>query len=347
MATGQNSEGGQRVEGKDLRTKVRQPLQDVIPLSTPFLLYVDITNLCNFRCGFCPTGDEQLLKKVKRPKGSMTLELFRKMVDDMKEFDRKFKHVNLYKDGEPLLNRHFPEMIRLMRDANVVEKLWTKTNGALLNPEMNARLIDAGLDMIGISVEAVSESGYKRIANADLDYSKFLENIRDLYARRGKCEIYIKIANSGLSQAEIDKFYADFQPISTYVGIESLTGWSNSNLKDFTLGTNPTTFDGLPLCDKDVCAYPFYELAVNFNGTVSVCNEDWSHATIVGDITKNSLKEIWNGEPLFRFQEMLLEGRRKENLACGDCYYLRTVPDNIDAYRAAILAKIRKSRGAG
>ena len=34
----------------------RVALQEVIPLETPFLLYVDPSSACNFRCQFCPTG---------------------------------------------------------------------------------------------------------------------------------------------------------------------------------------------------------------------------------------------------------------------------------------------------
>jgi len=32
-----------------------------------------------------------------------------------------------------------------------------------------------------------------------------------------------------------------------------LMGWSHSDVKDFTLGTQPTTYDGLPFTEKEVC----------------------------------------------------------------------------------------------
>lgn len=335
---------GQRIEAMNLRVKERADLAEVIPLSTPFVAYIEPTNLCNFRCRFCPTGDRELLKKVGRPEGVMPFDLFRKLVDDMKQFDRKFKAVHLYKDGEPLLNKQFPEMVRYLKDANVVERIWTKTNGALLNPELNQRIIAAGIDIVGISIEAVSTESYQEIAGTNVDYDALRENVRDLHRCRGKCEIYVKIANSGLSQQKIDKFYADFEPIADYVSVEGLMGWSNSGMKDFTLGTGPTTFDGSPLQSKTVCPYPFYAVAINFNGTVSLCCADWSHGTVVGDVHRDSLKSIWNGQRLFDFRKMHLEGRRCDNPACGDCYYLRCAPDNIDEQRLAILEKLRKSR---
>jgi radical SAM protein with 4Fe4S-binding SPASM domain len=332
-----------RVESKDLREQNRQPLNEIIPIPVPFVMYIDPTNLCNFRCKFCPTADKDLLKQVGRPSGLMHMDLFKKIVDELKLFDEKLKLISMYKDGEPLVNKKLPEMVQYLKDANVTERIWTKTNGALLNPNLNQRLIDAGLDMINISVEQVNADGYMKIAEAKIDYEAFRNNIQDLYNRRGNCKIYIKIADAHLTAEEIKKFYADFENMSDYISVEKLMGWSYSSVKDFTLGTHPDTYDGLPLVPKEVCAYPFYVMAINFDGTVSLCGNDWSHGTVVGDVNTQTLQEIWNGDRLFEFRKMMLEGRRRENRACGDCYYLQIVPDNIDAHRLTILKNLEDS----
>jgi radical SAM protein with 4Fe4S-binding SPASM domain len=319
-------------------------LEEVIPLPAPYVIYIEPTNLCNFQCKFCPTSDKELLKKVGRPAGQMGMALFQKITDDIKRFGYRLKLASLYKDGEPLLNKAFPEMVRYIKQADVADRVWTKTNGALLRPELNEQLIDSGLDMICISVESVSAEGYLRVANAKIDYNAFRENVRDLFVRRRKCEIYVKIADTGLTAEELEKFHRDFQDISTHIGVEKLMGWSYSSIKDFTLGTSPDTYDGLPFTPKDVCPYPFYVMAVNFNGTVSLCGNDWSHNTVVGDVNKESLVDIWRGRNLYEFRKMLLEGRRHENKACGDCYYLKIVPDNIDSHRRMILEKLDKQQ---
>lgn len=340
----ENSILARRVESKDLREQQRQQLQEIIPLSAPFVMYIDPTNLCNFRCKFCPTADKVLLKQVERPSGLMHMDLFKKVVDQIKQFDRKLRLISLYKDGEPLINKKLPEMVKYVKDADVAERIWTKTNASLLNPQLNQRLIDAGLDMIHISVEQVNAEGYMNIADVKIDYDTFRSNIQDLYNRRGNCKIYIKIADAHLTQDEIQKFYSDFESMSDYISIEKLMGWSYSSVKDFTLGTHPDTYDGLPLVPKEVCAYPFYVMAVNFDGTVSLCGNDWSHGTVVGDVNTQTLQEIWNGEKLFEFRKMMLELRRHENRACGDCYYLKIVPDNLDAHRLAILENLVQAR---
>jgi len=330
---------GMRIEAKDLRCQNRQHLQDVLPLITPFVVYIDPTNVCNFRCKFCPTGDPSLLEQVGRTHASMSLDHFKKTIDDLREFPDRLKLLNLYKDGEPLVNKHFPAMVKYAREARIAERIWTKTNGSLLGPEINSQLVDAGLDMICISVEGVSSEAYQKIAGLKIDYDKFISNLRNLFIHRGAMDIYIKIADSGLNQKEIDRFYSDFGPISTHIAIEKLMGWSNSGLKDFTLGTHPDTYDGLPFVPKTVCAYPFYVMAVNADGSVSVCGNDWSYVTSVGNVFQQSLKSVWEGTRLRAFQRMMLEDRRCENAACSDCYYIKIVPDNLDPFRHQLLEK--------
>ncbi len=47
---------GKKIEAKDLRCKKRQPLEKIIPLQAPFVVYIEPTNLCNIKCAFCPTS---------------------------------------------------------------------------------------------------------------------------------------------------------------------------------------------------------------------------------------------------------------------------------------------------
>lgn len=339
----ETTQQAKHIDAKDLRCQDRQKLEEVIPINTPYIVYIDPTNTCNFKCAFCPTGDTSLLKEVGRKHSSINLEFFKKIIDDISQFDNKLKLLSLYKDGEPLLNKEFPKMVEYAKKANIADKIWTKTNGSLLNPDLNSQLIDAGLDMIHISVEAISSNGYREIAKVDIDYDEYLGNIKDLYEKRKDCKIYIKIIDCELSLEDKKKFFNDFENIADFVSIENLMGWSYSNIKDFTLGVKSDTYDGLPLVKKKVCAYPFYVLAVNADKSVSVCGNDWAYETSIGDISKNSLKEIWFGKKLFAFRKMMLENRRHENKACADCYYLQIVPDNIDEHAEKILKNLEKA----
>jgi len=63
------------IEAKDLRGKRTDRLIDVVPLSTPWTIFLEITNTCNFRCTYCPTGDTDLLRKVGRKNKLMDWDL--------------------------------------------------------------------------------------------------------------------------------------------------------------------------------------------------------------------------------------------------------------------------------
>ncbi|MDU4659559.1 MAG: SPASM domain-containing protein, partial [Clostridium butyricum] len=45
---------------------------------------------------------------------------------------------------------------------------------------------------------------------------------------------------------------------------------------------------------RKICPYIYYIMVINSDGTVSSCVGDWKHKQILGDLNKQSLKEVWN-----------------------------------------------------
>lgn len=330
---------------RSARVEKREKLHEVIPIEAPYQLVLDATNLCNFRCAFCPTSDKQLLKSVARPSGYMPYELFTKIIDDCHEFETRIRRIDFGKDGEPLLHKQLPDMIRYIKSSDVTDLVTIATNSALLTHEKADELVDAGLDLIKISVEAVSSDGYRKIADVKFDYEQLLERVRYLYEHRKNTKVYAKIIDYGLPPEDKEKFFADFDSISDYITIDAVSGWSVMSARDWTLGSNPQNYLDLPTFNKkEVCPFPFYTLSVNFDGRVSICCVDWSLSTLVGDLSKESLKDLWHGERLFEFRKMHLTGNRHLNKACGDCFARNGLPDNIDAYAGEILEKLTRQQ---
>mgnify|MGYP000029007763 CR=1 FL=1 len=330
-----------RIQGQELRNKNRKKLNEVFPLHGPMLMYLEPTNLCNIRCAFCPTSDKPLLKSVGRPAGVMKWELFTKIVDDLKQFPHKLNMINFYKDGEPLVNKKFPEMVRHLRDANVTEKIWTKSNGLLLTPDIVDRLADCGLDQIGFSIIAPNPEGYKETADVVADYDHLRAMIAYLFSKPVRPKIAAAMTNVGYDDATLEKFYQDFEGITDYTIVNNLHGWSRTDLKDFALGHKADDYDGLPNKNKIVCPWPLYQMSVNWNGTVQPCNEDWSWVNILGDASKDSLLDIWNSPERREFLRMQLEGRRSESKACGTCWQVQSQIDDVDEYRLDMVERIR------
>ncbi len=328
----------------DLRCNKRQDLSKIVPLQTPFLLNLEPTNLCNFRCKFCPTGHPDLLKKVGRVPQQMSLEFFKEVVNQLKTFPQKIKVVNLYKDGEPLLHRDFPEMYHFLLQAGVAERIIVKTNAALLTPDLSRRLIDAGIKQLDISIESVSSDGYKKISDVNIDYEELKNNIRFFYKNKKECRLYIKIIDVRLTKEDKEKFVSDFGPICDEYAIESVTGWSYSDMEDFTLGLqSDKAFAGDKIVDKTVCPLTLFALAVNSDGTVSICCCDWAHQTVIGNLHNENILDIWNGKRLFDFRMMHLTGNRKNNQACKDCILMKSSPDNVDSSAQIIIQRLQKS----
>jgi molybdenum cofactor biosynthesis enzyme MoaA len=149
----------------------RHELKDVIPLLTPYVIYIDPSDKCNFQCKFCPTGDRELMKKTYgRNHGLMDYSKYRSLIDEITQFEDKVKVIRLYKDGEPLLHPGLPDMIRYAKDSGCCEKVDTTTNASLLNPSLSLKLIEAGLDRINISVEGINSAQYADFSRFNLDF---------------------------------------------------------------------------------------------------------------------------------------------------------------------------------
>ena len=95
----------------------RTPLEKIIPLSTPMILFVDPASICNFKCKFCPTGNPELIKNSGRWQGLMDFDLYKKIIDDLGDFEEPLKVLRLYKEGEPFLNKQLTDMIRYAKRA--------------------------------------------------------------------------------------------------------------------------------------------------------------------------------------------------------------------------------------
>ncbi len=320
----------------------RTKLETVIPLSTPFVIFVDPADSCNFKCGFCPTGDIELMKKVGRPFKVMNFELYKKIIDDICEFGKPIKILRLYKDGEPLLNKKLPEMIKYAKDKGCCEKIDTTTNASLLTNEMSLKLIDAGLDRINISIEGVNKEQYKSFSKVDIDFEKLVENIKFFYENKKQCEVLVKINGDTLSENEKQLFLDTFGNHCDKIFIEHIMScWPEFDIKEVKVN-NEFGIYGQEIKEVSVCPYPFYSFSINSDGSASTCFLDWSRKLIIGDTKNQSVKSIWFGNAMQTYYKMFLEGRRKEHPVCKDCGQLtHGMPDNIDVYAHELLKKIK------
>jgi radical SAM protein with 4Fe4S-binding SPASM domain len=324
------------------RENDRTPLQEVIPLSTPYVVHIETNNTCNFKCKFCFESNDKILEEYGIKRGFMKREVFEKIIDDLKAFPGKVKRIYFHVAGEPLLHKDIIHFIQYTKSAEVAEQLVMFTNGVLLTEKLGTELAHSGLDIIQISVEGVSEEKYEEVTGRKIDYEAFIENIRHLYNEKpSSLHIHAKIIDCNLTDEEKNKFYCDFKEISDECYIEQLLDICPSDVMDTTMGNGQSfTQEGKDLKEKLVCTIPFYVVDINYDGTVDACSCDWRRKLIMGNVVNETLYNIWNGKMFLEFRKMQLMGNRKKCLACSDCKAILYQLDDIDTYRDSVLKKI-------
>ncbi len=125
-------------------------------------LYLEPTSNCNLQCITCVRQQWPELAD-----NEMNMELFERLLDQMEAFP-KLERVHLGGFGEPLAHPHALEIIRRLSRSGYQVSM--NTNGTLVNKDMAAALIDAGVHSIYFSIDAVDEDIFRKIrVNGELD----------------------------------------------------------------------------------------------------------------------------------------------------------------------------------
>lgn len=322
----------------------RKSLAEQLPLRKPLSVYLQASNVCNFKCEYCSqTLNDDTLKNMNIKRSFMSYELFEKAVEQLEEFNGEIKVINITGFGEPLLNPRIADMIKLAKDKKVAQRIELVTNGSMLTPEMSDKLTKAGLDLIRISIQGLTKQAYKRISGVNIDMNRYLENLLYLYKNKGNTKIYIKMLGETLESSETEEdFYNMFGECCDNIAIEHLVpvmpGVDYSKVTD----TNITT--GMVGYKNDnifACPRAFYMLTVNTDGLVRPCC-NYDPPIIIGDITKERLLDIWNGKKMREFRVNQLKNGIKSNLVCKECQtpiYGLHKEDNIDMHKNELIKK--------
>lgn len=119
-------------------------------------VYVEITNICNRNCSFCPG--------TKRTPRSMTFDEFRRVADALLGItDYIYFHVM----GEPLTHKQLPEFIEYA--ASLGFKCCVTTNGTLIK-KRGEELVRAGVYKVNLSVHSFEEG-------EDAEYTRYISEL--------------------------------------------------------------------------------------------------------------------------------------------------------------------------
>ena len=275
-----------RSQAKPVRRLLLAAGRDRAP-RMPDIVQIESTNICNAKCVFCPRDE------MHRRQGIMTVELFRKIVDECAELG--ITHVRMHNYGEAFMDRKLVEKVRYAKQKGIRE-VGMISNGSLITEPIARGMIDAGLDAINISVDASGKEVFES-TRIGLKYDKVIANIERLVRLRGESGkrrpklilSFVRQNNSADEQA----FIEHWRPIADKIHVTDLHNWAG------TLNT-----------ESDVnypCYRPWLTFTVLWDGRVSLCCADFDGKTILGDLNTHSIAEVWNAEPYRKVRREHLE----------------------------------------
>lgn len=141
----------------------------------PYEWEIDTTNICQLKCPLCHTG----LGTIKRDKGVMHFDTFRKTIDQIKDH---CIWLSLYSWGEPFLNKEIDKYVAYASEANIATVMSSNLNKPL-TPDMAERLIRSGLDALIISLDGTTQEVYE-VYRVGGRLDRVLANIRLLADKR-------------------------------------------------------------------------------------------------------------------------------------------------------------------
>lgn len=306
----------------------RVKLAEVIPLTTPFSVFVFPSTYCNFRCVYCghSLGYPKMREKYDFVPEYMSMETYTKILEQLQEFPNKLKMLSLTGQGEPLLNKDLPLMIKMAKEANIAERIEIITNASLLTPAMSDGLIEAGLDTLRVSMQGLSTEKYQEICGNNIDFDNFIENIKYFYRHKKNTQLFVKIMDVSLEEGEQDKFYQLFRDCSDRMYIEKMLPVYEG--VEITKDMN-VDYDryGRKHQERAVCPLPFYMLGIFPNGDVEPCDTIYK-PIILGNVGQESIIRMWNGRRLREFWEIQLKKERDASMRCVAC----CAPDDVAHY---------------
>ena len=193
-------------------------------------LHMELTNICNFSCEFCPDS------KMKREKGIMSLEFARAILDEVAR-TKAAKTVHFHVMGEPTLHPHLVEIAAYAGSLRIETCL--TTNGSRLDSKLLGELARAGVGKIIISLQTPDERTFALRGSKGLTFDEYAEGIlgiaRQFLSGRGNPTLTISFLSSPLRRLIIP-IYPEVSIADTSADLRKhLNVWAEKIVKGATI----------------------------------------------------------------------------------------------------------------
>lgn len=269
-------------------------------------LQIETTNVCQADCVFCS------YTKMTRPKGTMPMPLFRRIVADALTVPL-IEQITLTGLGETLLDRYLVERIRYIKAQTPALAVDLYTNGNLLKPALTDQLIAAGLDVLYVSLNAVNAEKRREVMRLD-DFDQVCGYLD--YALAAAKGTRMRIIVKGVASKDLMEVGEHEQFQERWGGDHEKGGASYLHLEGNWAGAMGQKMRTVP---RSACKRAFGQIMVLWDGRVSLCCFDGFGEVILGDLTTQTIRDVYNGDRATGIRVAHHEGRRAELPLCGTC----------------------------
>lgn len=281
----------------------------------PSMIILDVTNVCNLGCIHCPQPSLQADPAFKAR--HFSFDYCKKIVDEIRHYNQPCL-LRLTGDGEPLVNPKTIDMIQYACE-NCGDIVNLTTNGILLTPPKIDRLLETGIHLIDISIDALTKPVYELIRRGG-NFERLLGHIFYLLDRIKTKNLSTKVMISFVVQKEnaheSDSFRQFWKPLVDSVLIRSLHS-ATGRVKQ----SESRELNRADTIERYPCPHLWKRLTIDFQGRVKFCAHDWSDETavVLGNIQTDSLHSIWTGVRLAEIRAQHIENRIHSESICAEC----------------------------
>lgn len=284
--------------------------------SFPSQVVVDVTEVCNLACTHCP--HPEFKKSANYGARYLDPALNAKMVDEVREHGgASVQYIRYTSEGEPLVHPHGYDMIQYAVDRSGVFVTVT-TNGTIMNEKRTRRLLESGVHMIDISIDAVRPETYARIrVGGNLDVTR--GNVRRLldWVRRdgASTKVIVSFVEQPGNAEEAEEFRRYWtEQGASYVIIRRLHSAAGAVGSAVKILQHAPRFE-----NRYPCLYPWERITLNPRGELAFCPQDWVHGSAVADYRTTTIRETWSGAFYQRLREAHVCNRFADHSFCGQC----------------------------
>lgn len=285
-----------------------------LPSPVP-ILSIECTNFCNSKCVYCANSNMQT------PRQHLDMEKYKKAIDEfvaMGGVDINFNSCI----GEPLLDPTLVEKIKYLRKYPQLKFEGFFTTLQWLHKFNLGEFFEMGNAAITISTSLSGKEKYCEFFGEDL-YEQALKNILTLIEENKKRANPLKILFMIVPTNEpIDAVvkHPDFYLVDSLTD-KAATRGLKAFVDDWFGKVNlPSYMRKRPIYFRAFapCAIMLKRLVVFSNGKIGICpSRDYEQKLVLGDISRDSLKDAWNSEPLNK----LRNDWRKKNIIPDICLH--------------------------